>query len=58
MVLLKSIIQAIPTYAMSCFIITDSIIKDIAAACARFWWGTTLDHKRVPIGRNGATYAS
>ena len=32
---------------MSCFIILDSIIKDIEAACTRFWWGTTLNHKRV-----------
>ena len=32
---------------MSCFIIPDSIIKDIEVACARFWWGTTEDHKRV-----------
>ncbi|KAL5551110.1 hypothetical protein UlMin_001286 [Ulmus minor] len=36
-VLLKSIIQAIPSYAMSCFIIPDSIIREIEAACARFW---------------------
>ncbi|KAL5563712.1 hypothetical protein UlMin_033459 [Ulmus minor] len=28
-VLLKSIIQAIPTYTMSCFIIPDAILKEI-----------------------------
>lgn len=37
-VLIKYVIQSIPTYAMSCFIILDSIIKDIEAVCARFWW--------------------
>ncbi|KAL5546570.1 hypothetical protein UlMin_006257 [Ulmus minor] len=38
-VLIKLIIQAIPTYSMSCFIIPDSIVKEIEATCARFWWG-------------------
>ncbi|KAL5576702.1 hypothetical protein UlMin_018401 [Ulmus minor] len=37
-VLIKAVVQAIPPYAMSCFIIPDSIIKDIESACARFWW--------------------
>ncbi|KAL5551512.1 hypothetical protein UlMin_001688 [Ulmus minor] len=46
-VLLKSIIQVIPTYAMSYFIILDSIIKEIEAACARFWCGYTPDHQKV-----------
>ncbi|KAL5581449.1 hypothetical protein UlMin_013891 [Ulmus minor] len=32
---------------MSCFIIPDSIIREIEAPRARFWWGTTPDHKRV-----------
>ena len=43
-VLIKSIVQAIPTYAMSCFILPDSIVKEIEAACARFWWGSTPEH--------------
>ncbi|KAL5553866.1 hypothetical protein UlMin_041267 [Ulmus minor] len=46
-VLLKYVIQAIPTYAMSCLIIPDSLLKDIEATCARFWWGTTPNHKIV-----------
>ncbi|KAL5540777.1 hypothetical protein UlMin_042390 [Ulmus minor] len=46
-VLLKAVVQAIPTYTMSCFSILDGIIREIESACARFWWGTTPDHKRV-----------
>ena len=40
------VVQVIPAYSMSCFIIPDSIIKDIEVACV-FWRGTTSDHKRV-----------
>ncbi|KAL5557467.1 hypothetical protein UlMin_039703 [Ulmus minor] len=32
---------------MSCLMIPDSILKEIEVACVWFWWGTTLDHKRV-----------
>ncbi|KAL5580469.1 hypothetical protein UlMin_012911 [Ulmus minor] len=32
---------------MTCFIILDSIIKDIEAACARFWWGSTMEYQKV-----------
>ncbi|KAL5553367.1 hypothetical protein UlMin_040768 [Ulmus minor] len=46
-VLLKAVVQAIPTYAMTCFMIPDNILKEIEAACACFWWGSTPDHKRV-----------
>ncbi|KAL5577919.1 hypothetical protein UlMin_019618 [Ulmus minor] len=46
-VLLKSVVQSIPTYTMSCFILPDSLIQDIEAVCARFWWGSSADHKKV-----------
>lgn len=37
-VLIKSVLQAIPTFAMSCFRIPTSICKEMESACARFWW--------------------
>ncbi|KAL5571076.1 hypothetical protein UlMin_020673 [Ulmus minor] len=46
-VLLKSMVQSIPTYIMSCFILPDSLDKDIEATCAHFWWGNSSDHKKV-----------
>ncbi|KAL5553919.1 hypothetical protein UlMin_041320 [Ulmus minor] len=46
-ILIGAVIQAIPTYVMSCFIIPDSIIRDIEVVFARFWWGSTEDHERV-----------
>lgn len=38
-VLIKSALQAIPTYAMSCFWIPSSICSKIEKDCDNFWWG-------------------
>lgn len=40
-VLLKSVIQAIPTYLMGVYKIPCSIINKIHSAMARFWWGSS-----------------
>lgn len=39
-VLIKSVIQSIPSYTMSCFRIPIGIYLDIERQCARFWWRT------------------
>uniref|UniRef100_A0A803MZK0 Reverse transcriptase zinc-binding domain-containing protein n=1 Tax=Chenopodium quinoa TaxID=63459 RepID=A0A803MZK0_CHEQI len=54
-VLIKSIIQAIPTYMMSIFRLPDGLIDDIHLMMARFWWGSTdlsrkLNWQRVGNG--------
>lgn len=38
-VLLKSVVQAIPTYAMSFFKLTRKTCKHIALYLSNFWWG-------------------
>ncbi|XP_057246803.1 uncharacterized protein LOC130589540 [Beta vulgaris subsp. vulgaris] len=38
-VLIKAVIQSIPTYMMSLFSIPEGILDDINSLCARFWWG-------------------
>uniref|UniRef100_A0A803Q7V4 RNase H type-1 domain-containing protein n=1 Tax=Cannabis sativa TaxID=3483 RepID=A0A803Q7V4_CANSA len=43
-ILLKSVIQAIPSYAMSCFRIPVSICRHFSGLMSKFWWGS-LGHK-------------
>ena len=46
-VLIKSVIQAIPTYMMSIFRIPDGILDDIHSMMARFWWGSCRDNRKT-----------
>ncbi|KAK6157650.1 hypothetical protein DH2020_011898 [Rehmannia glutinosa] len=39
-ILIKAIIQAIPTYVMCCFLLPKGICEDIEQKTARFWWGS------------------
>ncbi|KAL8496805.1 hypothetical protein ACS0TY_020472 [Phlomoides rotata] len=45
--LVKSVIQAIPTYLMTCFKIPKGILEKIESAIARFLWGQKGEEKRV-----------
>ncbi|XP_010481107.1 PREDICTED: uncharacterized protein LOC104759943 [Camelina sativa] len=47
-VLLKSVITAIPTYSMSCFLLPQRIITQITKAMCHFWWSNTKDKHKVP----------
>ncbi|XP_057248290.1 uncharacterized mitochondrial protein AtMg00310-like [Beta vulgaris subsp. vulgaris] len=38
-VLIKAVIQALPTYLMGVYEIPTAIIKEIHSVMARFWWG-------------------
>lgn len=41
-------VQAIPTYAMSCFRLPKGFfLSKISSLCARFWWGLTETKQRI-----------
>ncbi|KAL6549238.1 hypothetical protein OROHE_009083 [Orobanche hederae] len=46
-VLVKSILQAIPIYAMSCFRIPTGVCLEIERLCQNFWWGDSESKKTI-----------
>jgi hypothetical protein len=43
--LIKSVAQSIPTYSMSCFLLSPSTCKKIASAISNFWWSSKSDRR-------------
>lgn len=39
--LIKSVLQVIPTYAMSCFKLPFSLCNELEQICAKFWWSSS-----------------
>ncbi|XP_062010699.1 uncharacterized protein LOC133727086 [Rosa rugosa] len=46
-VLIRVVAQALPTYAMSVFQLTKCFCEDLEQMCARFWWGSSLDKRKI-----------
>jgi hypothetical protein len=46
-ILIKSIAQAMPTYAMIVFKISINICKGMIDAISQFWWGDDDDKRRI-----------
>ena len=51
-ILLKAVVQAIPTFAMSC-----CLCDEIEALIRKFFWGQRGDKEKF-IGKNGRLYVS
>jgi hypothetical protein len=45
--LVKSVAQAIPTYAMSIFKFSTGLCKELSQIIQNFWWGDKEDRRRV-----------
>ncbi|KAL9666392.1 hypothetical protein QQ045_000722 [Rhodiola kirilowii] len=46
-VLIKAVVQAMPTYAMSCFKIPDSLIKRIVRMITNYWWSNNKEGRGI-----------
>lgn len=46
-VLLKSVAQAIPTYTMSCFLLSKTTCKKMRTAISNYWWGGSADNRHI-----------
>ena len=46
-VLLKAVVQAIPTFAMSCFKLPVSLCKEIEMQIRKFWWGGRGGQRKI-----------
>ncbi|KAK3205406.1 hypothetical protein Dsin_019452 [Dipteronia sinensis] len=45
--LIKVVIQAIPMYAMNIFRLPKGLVCEIHRLCARFWWGSSNDNRKL-----------
>lgn len=46
-IMLKSVLAAMPSYTMSCFKLPNSLYKRIQSALTRFWWDDKMDKKKM-----------
>ena len=46
-VLIKAILQAIPTFAIGCFKLPMGLCHKIEAMVKKFWWGQRGDRRKV-----------
>jgi hypothetical protein len=46
-ILIKSIVQSIPNYIMSCYKLPDECCKEIEYMAAKFWWGSKDRERKI-----------
>jgi len=46
-ILIKVMLQAMPTYSMGCFLLLKSLCKDIKALIQKFWWGYKGEARKI-----------
>jgi len=46
-VLIKSVVQAIPTYVISCFLLPIGLCEHIESMISKFWWGSKQGGRKI-----------
>ncbi|KAK9938267.1 hypothetical protein M0R45_015017 [Rubus argutus] len=46
-ILIRVVAQALPTYEISCFQLTKNFCDDLQQMCARFWWSSSENKKKI-----------
>lgn len=46
-ILLKSVIQATPTFSMSCFLLTKKVCKSLTSSMTKYWWSSSIDRRSL-----------
>ncbi|KAL9680378.1 hypothetical protein QQ045_018257 [Rhodiola kirilowii] len=47
-ILIKSVLQALPQYAMNCFLLPEDTIKKMHSSVERYWWSCSNNLCRLP----------
>lgn len=55
-ILINAVLQALPVYTMSCFLIPESAISKIHSTILQFWWGAETGHMKVHWVRKEVLY--
>lgn len=45
--MIKSVVQAIPTYVMGCFRLPKLFLSKLTSLCAKFWWGSSEGKQKI-----------
>lgn len=45
--LIRVVAQSLPSYAMSCFLLTKMFCDSLHQLCAKFWWGSRPENRKI-----------
>ena len=46
-IMIKAVVQSVPTYSMSVFRLPISLLKDIEALIQKFWWSCSENSRKI-----------